>query len=112
MLFRARHDNSSEDIPMFANDNERQMQFKKWLRRTKHCSAKTAGDANGGAKLAEGILGESLDESVSRGLSAAQIVDRLISRLLPAQKSTGNAERVGRELGSSVRLYLEFCRAP
>jgi hypothetical protein len=97
---------------MFVNDYERQMQFKKWLRLTKHCSAKTAGDANGGAKLAEGILGESLDAIVSRGLSTPQIVEQLVSRLLPKQKSTGNAERLGHELGGSVRLYLEFCRAP
>jgi hypothetical protein len=97
---------------MFANDSERQAQFKKWLRLTKHCTAKSAGDANGGAKLAEGILGESLDDIVSRGLLTPQIVERLVSRLLPKQKSTGNAERVGRELGGSVRLYLEFCRAP
>lgn len=96
---------------MFANDNERQMQFKKWLRHTKHCSAKSAGDANGGAKLAEGILGEPLDGLVSRGLATPQIVLQLVSRLSKGADSTSKAERVGRELGSSVRLYLEFCRA-
>jgi hypothetical protein len=97
---------------MLSNDKQCQAQFKEWLQRTKSYSLKAAVDASGRAKRAERILGESLDDLLSRGLDATQIVALVSARLSQNPESQGSADRVGRELQLAVRHYLEFRRSP
>jgi hypothetical protein len=96
---------------MLSNDKERQAQFKEWLQRTKTYSPKAAADANGRAKRAEQILGESLDEIAARDLTAPQVLALLDSRLVQCPDSIGRTDSVANDVRLAVRRYLEFRRS-